>query len=101
MTDHAELRPAETVAETTPTRHEAPPDLLDALLAMNAAVDQFVAARDAIESAARYKLDKSEWAAAKADCCKGLVENLADVEGAITCVRCQKRVRAARNRAES
>ena len=46
-------RPAETVAETTPTRHEAPPDLLDALLAMNAAVDQFVAARGAIESAAR------------------------------------------------
>ena len=47
-----------------------------------------------------YKLDKSEWAAAKADYCKGLVENLADVEGAITCVRCQKRVRAALTEAD-
>lgn len=47
-----------------------------------------------------YKLDKSEWATAKADYCKGLVENLADVEGAITCTRCEKRVRTARNRAE-
>ena len=46
-------RPAETVSETVPTRHETPPALLDALLAVNAAVDQFVAAKDAIESAAR------------------------------------------------
>ena len=36
-----------------PTHHETPPALLDALLAMNAAIDQFVAAKAAIESAAR------------------------------------------------
>ena len=53
MTDRTELRPAETVAETVPTRHETPPALLDALLAMNAAIDQFAAAKAAIESAAR------------------------------------------------
>ena len=46
-------RPAETVSETVPTRHEAPPALLDALLAMNAAIDQFAAAKAAFESAAR------------------------------------------------
>ena len=40
-------------AETVPARHETPPALLDALLAMNAAIDQFVAAKAAIESAAR------------------------------------------------
>ena len=49
----AALRPGETVAETVPARHETPPALLDALLAMNAAIDQFVAAKAAIESAAR------------------------------------------------
>ena len=48
-----------------------------------------------------YKLDKSEWAAAKADYCKGLVEDLADVEGAITCARCEKRVLTARNTANT
>ena len=40
-------------AETTPAHHETPPALLDALLAMNAAIDQFAAAKAAIESAAR------------------------------------------------
>ena len=40
-------------AVTVPTRHETPPALLDALLAMNAAIDQFAAAKAAIESAAR------------------------------------------------
>ena len=53
MTDRTELRPAETVSESVPARHEAPPALLDALLAMNAAIDQFAAAKAAIESAAR------------------------------------------------
>ena len=51
--EDAAARPAETVAETVPARHETPPALLDALLAMNAAIDQFVAAKAAIESAAR------------------------------------------------
>ena len=40
-------------AETAPAHHETPPALLDALLAMNAAIDQFAAAKAAIESAAR------------------------------------------------
>ena len=44
---------AETVSESVPTRHETPPALLDAMLAMNAAIDQFAAAKAAIESAAR------------------------------------------------
>ena len=51
--EDAAARPAETVSESVPTRHETPPALLDALLAMNAAIDQFVAAKAAIESAAR------------------------------------------------
>ena len=49
----AAARPAETVAETVEARHEAPSTLLDAMLAMNAAIDQFAAAKAAIESAAR------------------------------------------------
>ena len=40
----AAARPAETASETVPTRHETPPALLDALLAMNAAIES--AARD-------------------------------------------------------
>ena len=51
MSDTA--RPAETVSESVPARHETPPALLDAMLAMNAAIDQFAAAKSAIESAAR------------------------------------------------
>ena len=51
--EDAAARPAETVSESVPTRHETPPALLDAMLAMNAAIDQFAAAKAAIESAAR------------------------------------------------
>ena len=47
-----------------------------------------------------YGRDKSEWPASKAAYCEGLVENLADVEGDITCARCEKRVRTARNRTD-
>ena len=51
--EDAAARPAETVSETAPTRHEAPSTLLDAIKAMNGAIDMFVAARVAVESAAR------------------------------------------------
>ena len=40
-------------AETVPAHHEAPSTLLDAIKAMNGAIDMFVAARVAVESAAR------------------------------------------------
>ena len=40
-------------AETVPAHHEEPSTLLDAIKAMNGAIDQFVAALAAIESAAR------------------------------------------------
>ena len=39
--------------ETVEARHEAPSTLLDAIKAMNGAIDMFVAARVAVESAAR------------------------------------------------
>ena len=51
--EDAAARPAETVAETVEARHEAPSTLLDAIKAMNGAIDMFVAARVAVESAAR------------------------------------------------
>ena len=51
--EDAAARPAETVSETAPTRHEAPSTLLDAIKAMNGAIDMFAAARVAVESAAR------------------------------------------------
>ena len=51
--EDAAARPAETVAETVEARHEAPSTLLDAIKAMNDAIDMFVAARVAVESAAR------------------------------------------------
>ena len=40
-------------AETVPSHHEAPSTLLDTIKAMNGAIDMFVAARVAVESAAR------------------------------------------------
>ena len=49
----AAARPAETVAETVEARHEAPSTLLDAIKAMNGAIDMFAAAKAAVESAAR------------------------------------------------
>ena len=51
--EDAAARPAETVAETVEAHHEAPSTLLDAIKAMNGAIDMFVAARVAVESAAR------------------------------------------------
>ena len=51
--EDAAARPAETVSESVPARHEAPSTLLDAIKAMNGAIDMFVAARVAVESAAR------------------------------------------------
>ena len=51
--EDAAARPAETVAETVEAHHEAPSTLLDAIKAMNDAIDMFVAARVAVESAAR------------------------------------------------
>ena len=51
--EDAAARAAETVSESVPAHHETPPALLDAMLAMNAAIDQFAAAKAAIESAAR------------------------------------------------
>ena len=51
--EDAAARPAETVSESVPVRHEAPSTLLDAIKAMNGAIDMFVAARVAVESAAR------------------------------------------------
>ena len=51
--EDAAARPAETVAETVEARHETPSTLLDAIKAMNGAIDMFVAARVAVESAAR------------------------------------------------
>ena len=47
-----------------------------------------------------YERDRSEWARAKAAYCEGLVESLAEVEGDITCARCQKRVRTTLNEAK-